>query len=55
MKARYALKKQTGNGYRTEQDMKDYVKRRYEEAQARMSALRSGGQQGDAGAKCEIR
>lgn len=53
MKAKYALKKQTGNGYRTEQDIKDYVKRRYEEAQTRMSTLRGSGQSGDAGTKCE--
>lgn len=50
MKARYALN--GGNpAYRTEQDMKDYVKRRYEEAQIRVSLLRGGGQSGDAGAK----
>ena len=50
MKARYALN--GGNpAYRTEQDMKDYVKRRYEEAQIRMSLLRGGGQSGDAGSK----
>ena len=40
MKSRYSLG--TGNtGYKTEQDMKDYVKRRYEEAQASLSVLRS--------------
>lgn len=53
MKTRYALKKQLGSGYRTEQDMRDYVKRRYEEAQARMPTLRGSGQSGDVRAKCE--
>lgn len=51
MKARYSLGAKTS--HRTEQDMRDYVKRRYEEAQARMSALRSCGQPSNAGAKCE--
>ena len=50
MKSRYSLG--TGNtGYKTEQDMKDYVKRRYEEAQASLSVLRSSGQSGDAGSE----
>lgn len=50
MKSRYSLG--TGNtGYKTEQDMKDYVKRRYEEAQAHLSVLRSSGQSGDAGSE----
>lgn len=48
MKARYALHG-SGQTYRTEQDMRDYVKRRYEETQARLSALRGGEQSGDAG------
>lgn len=44
MKARYALSGGTANTYRTEQEMKDYVKKRFEEAKGRMSALRSGKQ-----------
>lgn len=41
MKARYAL---SGNatGYRTEQDMRDYIKSRYEEAQARLAQKQGG-------------
>lgn len=42
MKARYSLGEKPV--HRTEQDMRDYVKRRYEEAQARMSTLRGSGQ-----------
>lgn len=41
-KARYSLKEKTV--YRTEKDMRDYVKRRFEEAQNQMSALRGTGQ-----------
>lgn len=44
MKSRYSLKSANNSGYRTEQEMKDYVKRRFEEAQSRMSELRSGQQ-----------
>lgn len=47
-KARYSLGKQAK--HRTEQDMRDYVKRRFQEAKNQMSALRSGGQQDTAGA-----
>lgn len=44
MKARYALKSENHTGYRTEQEMKEYVKRRFEEAKSRMSEMRSGQQ-----------
>lgn len=41
MKARYALKSGNHTGYRTEQEMKEYVKQRFAEAQSRMSEMRS--------------
>lgn len=41
MKARYALDG-AKQAHMTEQDMKDHVRKRFEEAQGRMSALRSG-------------
>lgn len=41
MKSRYALNS-GGSGYMTEQEMKDYVRKRYEEAQSRLSEMRSG-------------
>lgn len=44
MKARYALKSGNHTGYRTEQEMKDYVKQRFSEAKSHMSELRSGQQ-----------
>ena len=44
MKARYALDGGSNHTYRTEQEMKEYVKKRFEEAQSHMSALRSGKQ-----------
>lgn len=44
MKSRYSLKSGNNTGYRTEQEMKDYVKRRFEEAKSRMSEMRSGQQ-----------
>ena len=50
MKSRYSLGAVSA-GCKTEQDMKDYVKRRYKEAQAHLSVLRSSGQSGDAGSK----
>lgn len=46
MKARYALKSGNNTGYRTEQEMKDYVKQRFAEAQSRMPELRSDQQSG---------
>lgn len=46
-KARYSLGKQAK--HQTERDMRDYVKRRFQEAQNQMSALRCGGQQDSAG------
>lgn len=46
MKARYALKSGNNTGYRTEQEMKDYVKQRFAEAQSQMSELRSDQQSG---------
>lgn len=46
-KARYSLEKQAK--HQTERDMRDYVKRRFQEAQNQMSALRRGGQQNSAG------
>lgn len=46
-KARYSLGKQVK--HQTERDMRDYVKRRFQEAQNQMSALRSGGQQDSSG------
>lgn len=42
MKARYSLKSGNNTGYRTEQEMKEYVKKRFAEAQSRMSEMRSG-------------
>lgn len=44
MKARYSLKSGNHTGYRTEQEMKDYVKKRFAEAKSRVSELRSGEQ-----------
>ena len=44
MKARYSLG-QTSH-YKTEQEMKDYVKKRYEEAKSQMSQMRSGERSG---------
>lgn len=44
MKARYSLKSGNNTGYRTEQEMKDYVKKRFAEAKSHMSELRSGQQ-----------
>lgn len=41
MKSRYSLKSSGNAGYRTEQEMKEYVKKRFAEAQGRMSELRS--------------
>lgn len=41
MKERYSLKSENHNGYRTEQEMKDYVKKRFAEAQIRMPKMRS--------------
>lgn len=46
MKARYSLKSATNTGYRTEQEMKEYVKKRFAEAQSRMPELRSDQQSG---------
>lgn len=46
MKARYDLKSGNNTGYRTEQEMKDYVKQRFAEAQSRMPELRSDQQSG---------
>lgn len=46
MKARYALKSGNHTGYKTEQEMKDYVKQRFAEAQSRMPELRSDQQSG---------
>ena len=46
MKARYALKSGNNTGYRTEQEMKDYVKKRFAEAKSQMSELRSDQQSG---------
>lgn len=46
MKARYALKSGNNTGYRTEQEMKDYVNQRFAEAQSRMPELRSDQQSG---------
>lgn len=40
MKARYALADVRHGGYRTEQEMKEYVKRRFEEAKSRLSEMR---------------
>lgn len=44
MKARYSLKTGNNTGYRTEQEMKEYVKKRFAEAQGRMSEVRSSQQ-----------
>lgn len=44
MKARYSLKSGNHTGYRTEQEMRDYVKKRFAEAQGRMSEVRSSQQ-----------
>lgn len=44
MKARYSLKSATNTGYRTEQEMKEYVKKRFAEAQSRVPEMRSGQQ-----------
>lgn len=44
MKARYSLKSGNHTGYRTEQEMKDYVKQRFAEAKSRMPELRRGQQ-----------
>ena len=44
MKERYALKSKENNGYRTEQEMKDYVKKRFAEAESHLPELRSGKQ-----------
>lgn len=44
MKARYSLKSAANTGYRTEQEMKDYVKKRFAEAKGRVSVLRGGEQ-----------
>lgn len=44
MKARYSLKSGNNTGYRTEQEMKEYVKQRFAEAKSHMSELRSGQQ-----------
>lgn len=44
MKTRYSLKSGNHTGYRTEQEMKDYVKKRFAEAKSRMSEMRSGQQ-----------
>ena len=41
MKQRYALSDSVKTGYKTEQEMKDYVAKRFEEAKSRMSELRS--------------
>lgn len=41
MKQRYALSDSVKTGYKTEQEMKDYVAKRFEEAKIRMSELRS--------------
>lgn len=41
MKSKYSLKSANNSGYRTEQEMKDYVKKRFAEAQSRMSEMRS--------------
>lgn len=46
MKARYALKSGNHTGYRTEQEMTDYVKQRFAEAKSHMSELRSDQQSG---------
>lgn len=46
MKARYSLKSGNNTGYRTEQEMKEYVKKRFAEAKSNMSELRSGQQSG---------
>lgn len=40
MKQRYALSGNVKTGYRTEQEMKDYVAKRFEEAKSRMSQVR---------------
>ncbi len=50
-KARYSLGKQAK--HQTEQDMRDYVKRRFQEAKNQMSALRRGGQQDITGAESD--
>lgn len=44
MKQRYSLKSGNNTGYRTEQEMKDYVKKRFAEAQSRVSEMRSSQQ-----------
>lgn len=44
MKARYALKSGNHTGYRTEQEMKEYVKQRFAEAQSHMPELWSSQQ-----------
>lgn len=41
MKAKYSLKPANNSGYRTEQEMKEYVKKRFAEAKNRMSEMRS--------------
>ena len=46
MKARYSLKSGNNTGYRTEQEMKEYVKQRFAEAQSRLPELRSSKQPG---------
>lgn len=46
-KARYSLGKKAA--YQTERDMRDYVKRRFQEAKSQVSTLRSNGQQGAPG------
>ena len=40
MKQRYALSGNVKTGYRTEQEMKDYVAKRFEEAKKHMSQVR---------------
>lgn len=48
-KARYSLGRQVK--HQTERDMREYVKRRFQEAQNQMSALRGDGQQDTAGSE----
>lgn len=50
-KNRYSLGKK--NVHQTERDMREYVKRRFREAQNQMSTLRSSGQQGFTGSESD--
>lgn len=44
MKAKYSLKSGNHTGYKTEQEMKDYVKKRFAEAKSRVPEVRSSQQ-----------